>query len=198
MRTTRHTLRTTSTACMCVLATGFATLAAFDHGYTSPQVAVNDSGVWVTQTSNLLVGRFNHDAGALDAAVVGASTQIDVLQHDDLVVMVDSGDHTAAAVDTAAVALGKENEVAGEAADAVILEPSLAKVDELMHIGRRLRRIALQSAGGGMVLSAAGMMVAAAGFLPPLTGAILQEAIDLAAVLNALRAAFPPRVLSDY
>ena len=99
---------------------------------------------------------------------------------------------------TAAVALGKENEVAGEAADAVILEPSLAKVDELMHIGRRLRRIALQSAGGGMVLSAAGMMVAAAGFLPPLTGAILQEAIDLAAVLNALRAAFPPRVLSDY
>jgi len=80
----------------------------------------------------------------------------------------------------------------------VILEPSLAKVDELMHIGRRLRRIALQSAGGGMVLSAAGMMVAAAGFLPPLTGAILQEAIDLAAVLNALRAAFPPRVLSDY
>ncbi len=84
-------LRSSSTASVCVLATGFAALAAFGHGYTSPQVELNDSGVWVTQASNLLVGRFNHDASALDAAVVGASTQIDVLQHDDLVVVVDSG-----------------------------------------------------------------------------------------------------------
>ncbi len=106
MRTRQRALRTTSTACVCVVATGFAALAAVDHGYTSPQVALNDSGVWVTHASNLLVGRFNHDAGALDAAVVGASTQIDVLQHDDLVVVVDSGSHTAAAVDSAAVTLG--------------------------------------------------------------------------------------------
>jgi len=99
---------------------------------------------------------------------------------------------------TAAIALGKENEVAAEAADAVILEPSLAKIDELIHIGRRLRKIAFQSAAGGIALSMLGMFAAAAGFLPPLTGAILQECIDLAAVLNALRAAIPPRPLSDF
>jgi hypothetical protein len=49
-----------------------------------------------------------------------------------------------------------------------------------------------------MVLSLAGMVAAAAGMLLPVTGAIAQEAIDLAAVLNALRTARPPRVLTDF
>jgi cation transport ATPase len=69
-----------------------------------------------------------------------------------------------------------------------LLEPSLAKVDELMHISRRMRRIALESALGGIALSGIGMAAAAAGYLPPLVGAVAQEFIDLAAVLNALRA----------
>jgi heavy metal translocating P-type ATPase len=99
---------------------------------------------------------------------------------------------------TVAVALGKDNEIAAEAADAVILEPSLVKVDELIHIGKRLRRIVLESAGGGIALSLLGMAAAAFGLLPPLNGAILQEFIDLAAVLNALRAALPPHALSDF
>ncbi len=99
---------------------------------------------------------------------------------------------------TVAIALGKDNEIASEAADAVILEPSLVKVDELIHIGKRVRRIVLESAGGGIVLSLLGMIAAAFGLLPPLNGAILQELIDLAAVLNALRAALPPRALSDF
>jgi cation transport ATPase len=57
--------------------------------------------------------------------------------------------------------------VTSEAADAVVLETSLSRVDEMMHIGRRMRRIALQSAVGGMALSILGMLVAAAGYLPP-------------------------------
>ena len=48
-----------------------------------------------------------------------------------------------------------------------------------------------------MALSVIGMVFAAAGFLPPVAGAITQEVIDVLAVVNALRAAFPPRTLSD-
>ena len=62
----------------------------------------------------------------------------------------------------------------------------------------RRRRIALQSAIGGMALSIVGMLIASAGLLPPVAGAVFQEVIDLAAVLNALRAATPGGELSDY
>ncbi len=61
-----------------------------------------------------------------------------------------------------------------------------------------MRTIALQSAVGGMALSLLGMLAAAAGFLPPVAGAVLQEIIDLAAVINALRVAVPPATLTDY
>jgi len=88
--------------------------------------------------------------------------------------------------------------VAAIAADAVVLEPSLAKVDELIHIGRRMRSIALQSAGGGMALSAIGMIAAAMGYLPPVAGAVTQELIDLAAVLNAVRVSLPSKDLTDF
>jgi len=99
---------------------------------------------------------------------------------------------------TVGIAFGQNSDVTSEAAGAVILESSLEKVDEFLHIGARMRRVALQSAVGGMALSLIGMGVAAAGHLPPVSGAILQELIDVAAVLNALRAAFPPRALTDY
>lgn len=99
---------------------------------------------------------------------------------------------------TVGVAFGTESDITSEAADAVVLERSLAKVDELMHIGRRMRTIALESALGGMFLSAAGMLLAAYGLLPPIGGAIAQEVIDLVAVLNAVRVAIPFGVLRDY
>jgi len=99
---------------------------------------------------------------------------------------------------TVGVAFGKDSDITAEAADAVVLEPSLAKVDELMHIGRRMRAIALQSALGGMGLSVIGMAAAAAGYLPPIVGAVAQEVIDLAAVLNAVRVALPGRELTDF
>jgi len=95
---------------------------------------------------------------------------------------------------TVGVAFGKDSDITAEAADAVVL----AKVDELMHIGRRMRRIALQSALGGMTLSLIGMAAAAAGYLPPIAGAIAQEVIDLAAVLNAVRVALPEQELTDF
>ena len=98
---------------------------------------------------------------------------------------------------TVGIAFGQGSEVTAEAAGAVILDSSLQRVDELLHIGRRMRSIALQSAIGGMALSSVGMIAAAAGYLPPVAGAIAQEAIDVLAVLNALRASFAPRTLSD-
>ena len=64
--------------------------------------------------------------------------------------------------------------------------------------GERMRRIALQSAVGGMALSVLAMLVAAAGYLPPVAGAVTQEAIDVLSILNALRAAVPPRQSRDF
>ena len=98
---------------------------------------------------------------------------------------------------TVGMAIGQNSDVTTEAAGVVVMESSLKKVDEFMHISRRMRSIALQSAVGGMALSVAGMLLAATGHLSPVSGAISQEVIDVLAVLNALRAAFPPRVLSD-
>jgi heavy metal translocating P-type ATPase len=89
---------------------------------------------------------------------------------------------------TVGVAFGPRSDITSEAAGAVILEPSLRKVDQFLHISSHMRRVALQSAIGGMVLSVGGMFLAAAGYLEPVAGALLQELIDLLAVGNALRA----------
>ncbi len=92
---------------------------------------------------------------------------------------------------TVGIAFGHGSDIIAEAADAVVLNPSFDKLDELMHIGRRMKRIALQSAVGGMALSVVGMVAAALGLLPPVAGAVAQEIIDILAVLNALRVSLP-------
>ena len=107
-------------------------------------------------------------------------------------------DAPALAAATVGVAMGTASDVTSEAAGAVVMDSSLVRVDELFHIARRLRRIALQSAVGGMLASVLGMAAAAAGWLPPTAGALLQEAIDVVAVVNALRMAWGPGRLSDY
>jgi heavy metal translocating P-type ATPase len=107
-------------------------------------------------------------------------------------------DAPALAAATVGVAFGRSNDVIAEAAGAVLLDTSLVKVDELFHIARRLRSIALQSAILGMALSAAGMGFAAAGYLSPVAGAVLQEVIDVLAIANAIRASRPPAHLHDY
>jgi heavy metal translocating P-type ATPase len=99
---------------------------------------------------------------------------------------------------TVGVAFGTSSDITAEAADAVIMDASLGNVDELMHIGRRMRSIALLSALGGMALSVIGMIAAAFGWLSPIEGAVAQEIIDLAAVLNAVRVAFPFDRMTDF
>jgi heavy metal translocating P-type ATPase len=98
---------------------------------------------------------------------------------------------------TVGMAIGQNSDITAEAAGVVIMDNSLKKVDEFMHISRRMRVIALQSAVGGMALSVVGMAFAATGHLSPVSGAIAQEVIDVLAVLNALRAAFPPKLIHD-
>lgn len=96
------------------------------------------------------------------------------------------------------IAFGSGSDITTEAADAVILHPTLAKVDEFFHIGERMRSVALQTAIGGMAISLAGIYLAAIGVLTPVGSALLQEGVDVAAILYALRAAVPPASLVDY
>jgi heavy metal translocating P-type ATPase len=99
---------------------------------------------------------------------------------------------------TVGIAIGQRSDVTAEAAGVVIMDSSLEKVDEFMHISERMRRIALESALGGMTLSMLGMCLACAGLLSPVAGAIFQEVIDVFAVLNALRTARRPKQLTDF
>ena len=87
------------------------------------------------------------------------------------------------------IAMGARGATASsEAADAVIVVDRLDRVGEAVLIARRARDIAVQSVVAGMALSGVGMVLATFGVLPPLAGAFFQEAIDVAVILNALRA----------
>ncbi len=98
---------------------------------------------------------------------------------------------------TVGIAFGRNSDITAEAAGAVVMDNTLEKVDEFLHISKRMRTIALQSAVGGMVLSIIGMVVAALGYLPPVAGAISQEIIDVLAILNSLRTIWKPSVMTD-
>jgi cation transport ATPase len=81
--------------------------------------------------------------------------------------------------------------VASETADAVVLVDRIERVTDAVRIGRRSLGIARQSVLVGIGLSLAAMGFAAAGLIPPVFGALLQEGIDVAVILNALRALRP-------
>lgn len=107
-------------------------------------------------------------------------------------------DAPALAAATVGIAFGQASDVTSEAAGIVILDNSLERVDELLHIGRRMRTVALQSAVGGMLLSLISIGFAATGHLPPVSGALIQEAIDVLAILNALRTSIAPGTITDF
>jgi heavy metal translocating P-type ATPase len=99
---------------------------------------------------------------------------------------------------TVGIAFGQYSNVTAESAGAVIMENNLTKVDELIHLSLATRKIALQSAIGGMALSIIGMGFAAAGYISPVVGAILQEIIDILAIINALRLIWGNKIEADF
>jgi heavy metal translocating P-type ATPase len=112
------------------------------------------------------------------------------------VLVVGDGTNDAPALEAALVGVAiapREAAIAAEAADIVLLADDLRLLPTAIEIGRRSLRIARQSIWAGLGLSAVAMVFAAAGFVRPTIGALLQELIDVAVILNALRSAREPR-----
>jgi len=154
----------------------------------------------------LLSGDRRENVEALGAALGFTETHADLLPQDKVglirdamaggagVLMVGDGTNDAPALSAATVGIALASHGGGitaEAADIVVLADDIGRVAEAVEISRRTMRIARQSIWAGLGMSGVAMLVAAAGYIPPVAGAVLQEVIDVAVILNALRAAQP-------
>ena len=152
----------------------------------------------------LLSGDDTANANAVGAATGITDVRGDLLPDDKVtaiqslrdaglrVLMVGDGVNDAPALSTAQVGMALAAHgggIAAESADVVLLEDDLRGVVTALRTGRDTMRIARQSLGVGLGLSAVAMVFAALGHIPPTAGALLQEGIDVAVILNALRAA---------
>jgi heavy metal translocating P-type ATPase len=116
------------------------------------------------------------------------------------VVMLGDGTNDAPALRraTVGVALAAHGGgISAEAADAVILADDPTRLADAIQISRRTLGIARQSVWAGLGLTSVAMVAAAFGHIPPTLGALLQEVIDVAVILNALRASSPGRTTSN-
>jgi P-type E1-E2 ATPase len=152
----------------------------------------------------LLSGDSQRNADAVAKAVGIDEARGDLLPGDKLayvqalvkrgerVLMVGDGTNDAPALSSATVGVALAAHgggVTAEAADAVLLADDPTRLAEAISISRDTMRIARQSIWAGLGLSGVAMAFAAAGHVPPVIGAALQEVIDVAVILNALRAA---------
>lgn len=168
----------------------------------TPRVLADLASLGVRRTV-LLSGDHGANVRAVASAVGLTDARGDLLPGDKVaavraladegehVLMVGDGTNDAPALSSATVGIALAAHGGGitaEAADVVILTDDLARVPEAIRISRRTMRIARQSLIVGLGLSGVAMIVAAFGGIVPIAGALLQEAIDVAVILNALRA----------